>query len=110
MKTFFIASGCVLGILLVMFGLGWAIEGNDFFMYKFFAPKREAVRRQVFEQTKSYRQGMVQEIRNYRIQYQTATVEQRASLRFTILQETADFDLSQLTPDQREWLESLRNQ
>jgi hypothetical protein len=100
----------IVGGLVAVIGLTWIIQGNDFLLYKFWAPKQEAVRREVFEQTKSYRQGMVQDIRNYRIQYQTATKEQKDSLRSVILQETADFPINQLPADQREWLESLRNQ
>jgi len=102
-------GAAILAIILFL-GLDWAIQGNQFFLYKYWGPKNEAVRRQVFEQTKSYRQGMAQEVRNYRIQYQTATKEQKAALRSVILQETADFDLDQLPPDSRQWLESLRNE
>jgi hypothetical protein len=100
----------ILGGLVGLLLLTWIFQGNDFFMYQYFAPRQEAVRRQVFEQTKSYRDGMVQEVRNYRIQYQTASKEHKAALRSVILQETANFPLEQLPPDQKEWLDSLRNE
>lgn len=35
----------ILGVLLVILGLTWLFQGNDFFMYKVFAPRQEAVRR-----------------------------------------------------------------
>lgn len=46
----------VIAALLVL----WAFQGNDFFMYKFFAPRYEAARRTVFEETPSYVQGKQQ--------------------------------------------------
>ena len=49
--------GSVLGIVVVCLGFGWIATGNDFFLYKVFAPKYEQVRRETFEQTKSYNQA-----------------------------------------------------
>lgn len=40
-------------VLIALMAIGWILMGNEFFMYKFFAPRQEAVRRQVYEQTKS---------------------------------------------------------
>src|SRR4051812_16187485 len=52
----------VMGIILFSIVVGWMVQGNDFFLYKVFAPKREAVRREVYEQTKSYKQGSTQRL------------------------------------------------
>ena len=54
---------CVLAIILLL-GLGWLVTGNDFFLFKVFAPKYEQVRRETFEQSKAYNQGMIQELQN----------------------------------------------
>ena len=48
-------------VVLVGLGITWLAQGNDFFMYKVFAPRYATVQRQVFEQTPSYVKGMVQE-------------------------------------------------
>ena len=56
--------GLIIAFFVLMFGLTWAVQGNDFFMYKVFAPKYEQVRRTTFEQSKAYNQGMVQELQN----------------------------------------------
>jgi hypothetical protein len=58
MKVF----GLILLFLLVMFGMTWLVQGNEFFLTKFFSPKMEGVRREVFEQSKAYRQGTMQEL------------------------------------------------
>ncbi len=55
--------------LLGLLALGWLVQGNDFFMYKFFAPRQEAVRRQVFETSRAFNQGMVQELQNMQFEY-----------------------------------------
>lgn len=104
MKT----AGAVIGSLLAVLVLMWIVTGNDFFIYKFFAPKQEAVRRQVFEQTKSYNQGMVQELENMRFQYVQAKPEQRAVLASIILHRAADFDVDRLPPELRSFISSLR--
>lgn len=48
------ASG-IFGLVVVgfvgLFGLTWLVQGNDFFLYKTFAPKYADVQREVFEQT-----------------------------------------------------------
>jgi hypothetical protein len=51
------------GALLGILGLTWVFQGNDFFLTRFFAPKYEQVRRETFENSKAYRDGMVQELR-----------------------------------------------
>ena len=96
--------------LILLFGVGWLSEGNDFFMYKFFAPKREAVRRQVFENTKSYTQGMVQELRGYQVAYLQAGTNSQMALASVILHEYADYPDDKLPSDLRQFMQTLRAQ
>lgn len=100
----FLAAMAVVGVL----GLTWVFQGNDFFLYRYFAPKEEAVRRQVFEQSKAYNQGMVQEIQNMQFQYVQASPEQKKALAAIILHRTADYDMSQMPPDTWEFVSGLR--
>src|SRR6202453_1123184 len=55
---------CVLLVFMVVmvagFGFTFISDSFNFFSYKFWAPKQESVRRQTYEQTKSYRKGSVQ--------------------------------------------------
>lgn len=87
----------------------WIVQGNDFFLYKVFAPKYEAVRRETFEESKAYRQGMVQELQNMRFQYVQADEGHKDALASIILHRTADFDVAQLPVDLRQFVVQLRN-
>ena len=98
--------------LCLILGIGWLAQGNDFFMYKYFAPKYEGVRRQVFEQTKSYNQGMIQELQKMQFEYIQADTNQQAALVSIILHDSADYDmamLAQKNPDLYSFIQSLKN-
>ena len=98
---------CLLGLVCIL-GLGWLGQGNDFFMYKFFAPKQEAVRRQVFEQTKSYNQGMIQELQNMEFEYVKADKEHQAALADLILHRAADYPEESMPPDLQSFIRDLK--
>ncbi len=89
MKVVLSIMGVILALALFM-GLGWVAQGNSFFMYKFFAPKQEQVRRETFEQSKAYRQGMVQELQNMQFEYAKADKEGKAAMKGIILHRAAD--------------------
>ena len=108
MQTLKIIGGAILFILLFT-ALAWLIQGSDFFLYKFWAPKYEGVRREVFENTKSYNQGMIQEIRNYQIEYVKATKEQKGALASVILHQVADYPEDKMPLDVKDFIQSLRN-
>lgn len=95
--------------LLVIFGGAWAVEGNDFFMTKYFAPKEEAVRRQVFEESKAYNDGMAQQLEARRLDYaKAATPEQRQAIGSVVLHMFAGYDKNQLTADDRLFLDKVQ--
>jgi len=109
MKEFFVGLLAIFGLIIFMLALTWVIQGNDFFMYKFFAPKQEAVRREVFENTKSYTQGMIQNLRKMQFEYVQAQPDQKAALGNIILQQYADYPDQQLPPDLQVFMANLRN-
>lgn len=98
----------VLGSLVLVLGLVWIAQGNDFFLYKVFAPKYEQVRRETFEQSKAYNQGMVQELQNMQFEYVKASPEQQKALASIILHRAADYDVNKLPPDLAEFINQLR--
>jgi hypothetical protein len=106
MKPVAIVIGAVVGVL----ALTWLLEGNNFFLYKVFAPKMEAVRRETFEQSKAYNQGMIQELQNMQFEYAKATPAQQAGLAAIILHRTADYDENKLPMDLRAFIQKLRNE
>jgi len=106
MKKVLIGTGSLLGIfalvfILELFGLG---------MFKFFAPKRENVRREVFEQTKSYVHGKVQDLGKYYEEYQNAkTTEDKNVIRNVIKVRFSEFDETKIQVDElRRFLINMR--
>jgi len=106
MKYFFAIISFLLSIVL----LSWFFQGNDFFMYKLFAPKYEQVRRETFEQTKSYNQGMIQEIQNMQFDYIKAEPSQKLALASIILHRSADFPIDNMPLDLRNFINELRQE
>jgi hypothetical protein len=102
-----VVFGIVLFTLMI-FALGVVVEGENFFMYKIFAPAYASVEREVFENTKSYNQGMAQEIQNMQFEYVKASQEHKDALASIILHRTADFDVNKLPDDTRHFIEQLR--
>lgn len=97
-----------MGAIVLILALSWIATGNNFFLYKVFAPAQEQVRREVFEQTKSYNQGMVQQIRGYMASYAQADSSQKDALASVIIHETADYDESKLPADCQAFIIKLR--
>lgn len=77
--------------VLVMIG-AWVLIAFDLMAFKFFAPKYEGVRREVFEESKAYRQGVIQELRAIQFEYIKAEPGHKAALRSIILHRAADID------------------
>jgi hypothetical protein len=96
--------------IVVILGLGWLIQGNDFFLYKYFAPQYEQVRRTTFEQSKAYNQGMVQELQNMQFQYVQADAAHKTALADLILHRAADYNMddSRVPSDLRDFVAQLK--
>ncbi len=109
MKQFLKIAETVVAIFAAFILLGWAIAGNEFFMFKVFAPKMEQVRRETFEQSKAYNQGMVQELQNMQFQYEQADSSHKAALGSIILHRAADFDVNKLPTDLYDFIQKLKN-
>jgi len=102
----------IMGILFficLIFGTVWVVQGNQFFLMKVFAPAEEQVRRETFEQSKAYNQGMIQEIQNMQFQYIQANKDQKDALASIILHRVADFDLDKMPSDLKSFVLSLKN-
>ena len=109
MKPSGVIGLCVLA-LIALFGLSWAIQGNDFFLYKVFAPKYEQVRRETFEQTKSYKQGMVQDLLRMEQEYIKANASHKTALASVILHVSADYPEESMPPDLRQFVRDLKRE
>jgi type VI protein secretion system component VasK len=94
--------------LVLFLGLGWVFMGNDLAMRKVFAPAHEQVRRETFEQSKAYQQGMVQDLRNMQFAYVQADSEHKAALASVIRHRFADYPTDQLPADLRQFLKEIQ--
>ncbi len=104
-----IGSAVVIGgLILSSVMLGWCGQANDLAMHKVFDPKYEQVRRETFEQSKAYNQGMIQELRAMQYDYVQADEAHKAALKSIILHRFADYDENSLPPDLRDFIRSLR--
>lgn len=90
MKMFLRGVAILVGIIAVLFVL--QLVGLGFF--KFFEPKRENIRREVFENTKSYTHGVIQDLGKYYQEYYEpeTTEEEKQTIKSVILIRFAEFD------------------
>lgn len=81
-----------IGGLLIPFLIGLYSLG----MFKFFAPKTENIRREVFENTKSYMHGVQQDLGKYYLEYQKTDDAGKRAIRTTIQMRFAEVDVDKL--------------
>lgn len=109
MKSIAIAGGLVVTVA-VLIGLIWLFTANDIALTHYAQPKYEAIRRETFEQSKAYNQGMIQNLHTMQMSYVQADDAHKAALAQIILHETADYDVSTLPPDLRSFVQGLHQQ
>lgn len=90
--------GFVVLFLVVIMLLGWVFQGNDFFMYKFFAPRQADVQREVYMHTRSYKQGSVQRLDTLCTQVAAADDDHKSLLKDVVAHEFADWNMDDV-PD-----------
>lgn len=90
--------------LVVIIGLSF----GALYHYKFFAPKFEGARREVFEQTRSYNQAKLQELSKYRLEYLKADGDDKIAIASTIQHKFADYDGRKLPRELGNFLKEVR--
>jgi hypothetical protein len=83
-------------------------QGNEFFLYKFFGIRTENVRREIFEQSKAYNQGMVQELENMQMEYIKAPPEGKAAMASIIIHRASEYDPNRLPYDLKVFIAELK--
>lgn len=98
-----------IGVLVVvaLLALGWIFTGNDLALQKVFAPAREQVRRETFETSKAYRDGMVQEVRAMQFEYLKADDAHKAAMGAVIRHRLAGFPADALPSDLQQFVVEL---
>lgn len=64
-----------------MVALGFGLNFFGYAQFAFFNPKYEQVRRNTFEQSQAYVEGQRRDIQNLRIDWMSATGDQKAAIR-----------------------------
>lgn len=102
MKEFGVVIIVVVVVIVFIIAMAWVVQGNQFFMYKVFAPKTEAVKREVFKQSKEYQHGTIQELDKTRLEYvKTNDADIKSVMEKRALRLVAEFDKSNLPDDLR---------
>lgn len=106
MKIILISIVSIVSLISILFGFG-VLELE--FM-KFFGPKKENIRREIFENTKSYSHGKQMDLARYYEEYQKAESEKDKELIANLIKmQFGSFDDSQITNNQlKQFLITIR--
>jgi len=105
MKAFF----AVIGGIALLFGFIFVANLFGWQMAAFFNPKMEQVRRNTFEQSQSYNDGMTRDLENIMLQYSKASDTEKAALRAVALHRFSVYPSEKLTPEMRTFYNNLKN-
>jgi hypothetical protein len=105
MKSFLAIIGGVIGVG----ALTWGVAYHDLLFTAFFAPKYENVRRNTFEQSKSFRTSAVQELQNMQFEYIKASPEHKVALADIIRHRAAEVPADAMPSDLQSFISNLPN-
>jgi hypothetical protein len=97
----------VVSMIVILVGGGWFFTANDLMLTRYFAPRYEQVRRETFEQSKAYRQGLEQDFAHMEYEYHTASPEEKEMIAALIRHRAAGVNLSELSPSTAQFIASL---
>jgi hypothetical protein len=103
-----IIAGCLVFLMLCL-ALDWVFAGQNFFLYRFFAPREEAVRRQVYEQTKSFQDGSKRRLGDLCNQAATADEGHKPMINDMIVHEFSSWNLDEIPDYLRSCVATARN-
>ena len=102
----------ILAIVGGVVGFGaliWGVAYHDLIFTSFFAPKYENVRRNTFEQSKSFRTGAVQELQNMQFEYIKASPEHKKALADIIRHRATEIPIDAMPADLSAFVNTLSN-
>ena len=95
-------------IIIAISALGFVATSIDFANLKFWGVKYENAHREIFEQTKSYNQGKTQQLAKYYVEWKDGDEETKATIKFTIRHQFADYNADRLEPGLSNFLIQMR--
>ena len=108
MRPFLTIFGVVVGIAGAG-AIGWGLTYHELIFTSFFAPKFENVRRNTFEQSKSFRTGAVQELQNMQFEYIKAAPEHKKALADVIRHRALEVPADAMPTDLQSFISNLPN-
>jgi len=99
----------VVGGVLTLGAVTWGVAYHDLIFTSFFAPKYENVRRNTFEQSKSFRDGSLQELENMRFEYIKASPEHKKALADIIRHRATEVPADAMPSDLQSFISNLPN-
>lgn len=97
----------VVVILAAVGAITWIARSGALAQNALFAPMEERVRRNTFEQSKAYRDGIVQELRSMQFQYLQAKPEHQAGLASVIRHTSAGLPADAIPADLQQFIRTL---
>jgi len=98
----------VIGGVVGVGALTWGLAYHGLVFTSFFAPKYENVRRNTFEQSKSFRTGAVQELQNMQFEYIKASPEHKVALKSVIIHRAAEVPENAMPNDLYNFIQELK--
>ena len=99
----------IVGGVLTLGAVTWGVAYHDLIFTSFFAPKFENVRRNTFEQSKSFRTGAVQELQNMQFEYIKAAPEHKKALADIIRHRATEIPIDAMPADLSAFVNTLSN-
>ena len=97
----------IVGGVLTLGAVTWGVAYHDLIFTSFFAPKFENVRRNTFEQSKSFRTGAVQELQNMQFEYIKASPEHKKALADIIRHRAIEVPADAMPTDLQSFISNL---
>ena len=96
----------VIGVIVSAIGIKYA----QIAWTKHFSPMEQDVQRQVFQETKSYNEGKIQQLAKYRLEYiQSDNMESKDAIASTVRSMFADFDTTNMPNNElKSWIIQIR--
>lgn len=102
--------GSAIALSLVGVGaLAFVGTAYEYGMFKFWAPKFENVKRQVFENTYSYKRGTIQDLRDYQEAWLTGDDNHKKGLKPMIISAADQIPSDELPPDLAQFVANVRD-
>jgi hypothetical protein len=98
-----------IGTIILVIAIVVGVAFGALYAYKYFAPRYENARREVFENTRSYNEAKLQDLVKYRLEYLKASEEDKPILAQTILHMFANYDEDRLPYELRNFLRDIKD-